>query len=224
MMEAVINNGTGFPVRARGFDRSRRGQDRHLARRLVRRLHQQPAVHRVGGQRRLHRHEAGRRHDCRAHLGGVHEARGEAAAVLGHEGIHCAAGRGDAQARQGDQPPRDAVVSADDYTVAFIAGTEPKETCEQSFGDHRGFFTKIFGLGSPPVTAPPASTNGSPQGIPGVAAPPGSAAANAPPGQAEPRKKKHGFFSRLFGKGDRGDEEQNNGTGSANNGNPTSPR
>ena len=39
------------------------------------------------------------------------------------------------------------------YTVAFIAGTEPKETCDQAAGDHRGFFSKIFGLGSPAVAA-----------------------------------------------------------------------
>ena len=31
MMEAVINNGTGYPVRARGFERAGSGQDRHLA-------------------------------------------------------------------------------------------------------------------------------------------------------------------------------------------------
>ncbi len=46
------------------------------------------------------------------------------------------------------------------YTVAFIAGTEPKETCDQAAGDHRGFFSKIFGLGSPAVAAPPPTTNG----------------------------------------------------------------
>ena len=42
-----------------------------------------------------------------------------------------------------------------DYTVAFIAGTEPKDTCDQASGDHRGFFTKILGLGAPAVAAPP---------------------------------------------------------------------
>src|SRR5208337_2909914 len=34
-----------------------------------------------------------------------------------------------------------------DYTVAFIAGTEPKETCDEAFADHRGIVTKILGLG-----------------------------------------------------------------------------
>lgn len=110
----------------------------------------------------------------------------------------------------------------DDYTVAFIAGTEPRETCEQGFGDHRGFFTKIFGLGPPPVAAPPPNTNGAPP--PGMGAPGqpagGGVAQSQPPQQ---KKKKHGFFSRLFGRGDHGDEQQNNGTGSAENGNNTNP-
>src|SRR5271166_3775424 len=30
------------------------------------------------------------------------------------------------------------------YYVAFIAGTEPKQNCEQAFSDHRGFFSKIL--------------------------------------------------------------------------------
>ncbi len=40
-----------------GLSRSRRRQNRHQPRRMVCRLHLQPAVHRVGGQRRLHRHQ-----------------------------------------------------------------------------------------------------------------------------------------------------------------------
>ena len=45
-------------VRNMGFVVSGRGQDRHQPRRVVRRLHQQPALHRVGGQRRLHRYRS----------------------------------------------------------------------------------------------------------------------------------------------------------------------
>ena len=56
-----------------------------------------------------------------------------------------------------------------DYYVAFIAGTEPKETCEQAFTDHRGFFSKILGLGSPEVAPPPPTTNGPVQAQPGTA-------------------------------------------------------
>jgi penicillin-binding protein 1B len=109
------------------------------------------------------------------------------------------------------------------YTVAFIAGTEPKESCDQAFGDRRGFFTKIFGLGPPPVTPPPATTNGvvgtSPNGEPSTA--------NGQPGelpQAHPKKKK-GFLSRIFGgKGDNGGQQQNSGTNSSENGNNSSPK
>ncbi len=36
----------------------------------------------------------------------------------------------------------------DDYTAAFVAGTEPRETCDQS-GAVAGFFNRIFGGGKP---------------------------------------------------------------------------
>ena len=92
------------------------------------------------------------------------------------------------------------------YYVAFIAGTEPKTTCEQSFSDHRGVFSKILGLGTP-EPAPPPDTNGpvpasgnSPANPADAAAQP---AANAP---AEQQKKK-GFFGRIFG-GKGGDKNQ----------------
>ena len=104
-----------------------------------------------------------------------------------------------------------------DYTVAFIAGTEPKQSCDQATGDHRGFFTKIFGLGSPPVAAPPPNTNGAV-----VEANP--AGQNGQTAEEQTKKKKRGFFSRLFGKGDSGDEEQNNGTNAGENGNNPNPK
>ena len=96
------------------------------------------------------------------------------------------------------------------YFVAFIAGTEPKQTCEQSFSDHRGVFSRILGLGSP-QPAPPPDTNG-PVQAPGAAGAKasetaGQATADAPAGQ----QKKKGFFSRVFG-GKGGDKDQK-GTG-----------
>jgi penicillin-binding protein 1B len=42
------------------------------------------------------------------------------------------------------------------YTAAFIAGTEPKATCEEGPGDHRNIFQKILGMGQPTVAPPPA--------------------------------------------------------------------
>ena len=109
----------------------------------------------------------------------------------------------------------------DDYTVAFISGTEPKETCEQGFGDHRGFFTKIFGLGSPPVAAPPTSTNGA---VPTATAGQPSGTQTAQDQASDQKKKKRGFFSKLFGRGDHGDEEQNSGTSGQENGNHPSSK
>ena len=44
------------------------------------------------------------------------------------------------------------------YNVAFIAGTEPTMTCDQA--DGRNFLQRIFGIGRP--TPPPPATNGPP--------------------------------------------------------------
>jgi penicillin-binding protein 1B len=90
------------------------------------------------------------------------------------------------------------------YYVAFIAGTEPKQTCEDSFSDHRNIFSKILGLGSTTV-APPPNTNGPAQSPPGSPGSPVSATGSTGPANAMPEKKK-GFFSRIFG-GKGGDKE-----------------
>jgi penicillin-binding protein 1B len=111
-----------------------------------------------------------------------------------------------------------------DYYVAFIAGTEPKETCEQAFADHRGLFSKILGLGTPEV-APPPTTNGPVQtpsgGTAGVQPPTAQAGANPP----EQPKKKKGFFSRVFGgKGNNQYQKENSGNTSADQGNKPPPQ
>ena len=108
-----------------------------------------------------------------------------------------------------------------DYTVAFIAGTEPKQTCEQAFTDNRGIFTKILGIGSLPAAPPPADTNGAVQATTAVAPvnnqPPGTQAAEEQP------KKKKSFWGRLFGgKGDNDQAQQNSGQ-PANKGNKNPP-
>jgi penicillin-binding protein 1B len=81
----------------------------------------------------------------------------------------------------------------DDYTIAFVAGTEPRDNCDQSTGGVQGFFSRIFG-GSSEKALPPPTTNGNP--------PPGSGQTGA---QAEEEaKKKKGFFGKIVGafKGD----------------------
>ncbi len=94
------------------------------------------------------------------------------------------------------------------YTVAFIAGTEPKETCEQAFTDNRGVFSKILGIGSPPAAPPPLDTNGAvPTTTTGV---PASTEQPADQSSENQQKKKRGFWGRLFGgKGDNGSQAQN---------------
>jgi penicillin-binding protein 1B len=69
----------------------------------------------------------------------------------------------------------------DDYEAAFVAGTEPRDTCDQQSGV-AGFFSRIFS-GSPKVLPPP----NSPQ------------AANAPDAATPDAQKKKGFFGKLAG-------------------------
>ncbi len=85
------------------------------------------------------------------------------------------------------------------YTVAFIAGTEPKETCDQAFTDTRGVFTRILGFGSAPAPAPPPTTNGAVE--PATAGTSATAEANNGETAATAPKKKRGFWGRLFGGG-----------------------
>ena len=66
----------------------------------------------------------------------------------------------------------------DDYVAAFVAGTEPRETCDQQAGV-AGFFNRLFG-GGPKVLPPPNSANGQ------------------EPQDADPQKKK-GFFGKIAG-------------------------
>jgi len=96
------------------------------------------------------------------------------------------------------------------YYVAFIAGTEPQENCEQAFTDHRGVFSKILGLGSPPVAPPPATTNGPIPGQPATAAG-GQPQASTPANETPEQKKKKGFFGRVFG-GKSGEKDQKSPT------------
>ena len=83
----------------------------------------------------------------------------------------------------------------DTYSSAFVAGTEPNETCDQT-GGVRGFFSRMFGLGGEKALPPPAPGTQQP-------AAPGEGAKNAE-GNADQQKKK-GFFGKLAGifKGDK---------------------
>ena len=60
------------------------------------------------------------------------------------------------------QPPALATPSScpDDYSIAFVAGTEPRETCDQSSG--QGIFSRIFGGNSEKALPPPTNGNSQP--------------------------------------------------------------
>ena len=80
----------------------------------------------------------------------------------------------------------------DTYTIAFVAGTEPRDTCDQSTG-MQGFFSRIFGGKSETALPPP---NGNQPAAGGVQS-------------EEEGKKKKGFFGKIADvfKGDRGQDK-----------------
>ena len=71
----------------------------------------------------------------------------------------------------------------DDYVSAFVAGTEPHDTCDQSAGV-AGFFSKLFGGGNKSMPVQPGQTQ--------------AANGQNPSIQEDPKKKK-GFFGKLAG-------------------------
>jgi penicillin-binding protein 1B len=103
-----------------------------------------------------------------------------------------------------------------DYDAVFLDGTAPAQTCDQSEGDQRNVFQKLFGLGKQPNVAPTAAPGTPVNGLqavpPGQAAPQAATAmgepAPAPPPPDQQPKKKRGFFSKLFGKGDSDKQQQ----------------
>lgn len=94
------------------------------------------------------------------------------------------------------------------YTAEFIAGTEPKQTCDQALGDHRGILSKIFGTGQQQTVLPPPTTNGPVSNMP----PAQTTQASQQQVQSQEKKKK-GFFGKIAGffKGDGSDQQQQQG-------------
>jgi penicillin-binding protein 1B len=68
------------------------------------------------------------------------------------------------------------------YTAAFVAGTEPRETCDQA-GGMGGFFSHLLGLGDKPLPPPPAENQ---------------AASDNQTG-ADGEKKKKGLLGKIVG-------------------------
>ncbi|HLJ78577.1 MAG TPA: transglycosylase domain-containing protein [Acidobacteriaceae bacterium] len=96
----------------------------------------------------------------------------------------------------------------DDYTAAFLDGTQPTDTCDHSMGDQRNIFQKIFGLGQRPVTQGPqpprvAQQPAAPQQpTQTVQVQPNPAQNQADDQDQDQKKKKKGFWAKLFGKKD----------------------
>jgi len=91
------------------------------------------------------------------------------------------------------------------YTAAFVAGTEPRDTCDQGTGI-KGFFSRIFGSGADKPLPP---------------APPGAQAGQAADGQ-DPAKKKKGLFGKIAGifKDDKSSSAPSNQPSDSSNTNP----
>jgi penicillin-binding protein 1B len=75
------------------------------------------------------------------------------------------------------------------YTAAFVAGTEPIQTCDQGTGI-KGFFSRMLGIGGDKVLPPSQNANGNQAA--------GQNGANQSPGGEDPQKKK-GFFGKIVG-------------------------
>ncbi len=185
--------------------RAARGrQDRHFARRLVRRLHLQADLRRVGWLRRQSRTGAGGRKVGAAHLDRVHEARAPASRVPQRRRLRLRRTASSASIsirKAASWPPGSVPTFA---AEVFIAGTQPNEFCQL----HGGGTTHVAGWETTPSTAavqlrrlshlasrpgdrPPRSSDTV------VMLPPGDAPPHETPIAKEEKEKKKGFFGRL---------------------------
>ncbi|MGO9405109.1 MAG: penicillin-binding protein 1A [Terriglobales bacterium] len=89
----------------------------------------------------------------------------------------------------------------DTYTIAFVAGTEPRDTCDQK-GGVQGFFSRIFGGNSEKALPPPTATGNQ------------RPAAGVQSSSEEEARKKKSFFGKIVDvfKGDSGSQKPNDKT------------
>ena len=229
MMQAVVNNGTGYEVRARGFNA--------------------PAAGKTGTS-----HDAwfaGYTSNllCIVWVGyddysDLRLSGGTTAAPIWAEFMKRAVKLSEYRdAKNFPQPPGVVDVQLDKvtnrlatpacpetYTIGFIEGTEPHETCEQS-PDNRNFFQKMLGIGSAQQQVPviggqpipmPSGPNAQQQPASGV---PPAQQGNQQPAKQEKEKKK-GFFGKIFGAfsgDDHEDKQQQQGNGNSG-GNNSPPK
>jgi len=82
------------------------------------------------------------------------------------------------------------------YSAAFIVGTEPTTTCDQGTGI-KGFFSRIFGSGGDKALPPPASAAANVPKTPGTGTQ--AAAEDDPNSPSAESKKKKGLLGRIAG-------------------------
>jgi penicillin-binding protein 1B len=105
----------------------------------------------------------------------------------------------------------------DDYTTAFIDGTQPTQTCEQTARGN--VVQRIFGIDPKPTPTPPASNTVGNTAFSSNSGPAQPVATSQPAAPAqETEKKKKGFWGRIFGGADNKDD--NKGTKPAANPTP----
>src|SRR5262249_18786265 len=92
----------------------------------------------------------------------------------------------------------------DDYTTAFIEGTQPTQTCDQS-ADHGNIFQRVFGL----EPKPGAPVSNAPTGAPAPGAAVESSGSSSTATTEADKNKKRGFWGRLFG-GSNSDKKDDN--------------
>jgi penicillin-binding protein 1B len=102
----------------------------------------------------------------------------------------------------------------DDYSMVFIDGTQPTQTCDQTAVEHGNLLQRIFGLDNPKPGPPPAVSNNpvnAAQGTAGTADPARPVQANPAASQTadSDKSKKKGFWGRLFG-GSKSDNKNDN--------------
>jgi penicillin-binding protein 1B len=92
----------------------------------------------------------------------------------------------------------------DDYSTAFIEGTQPTQTCEQTAADHGNFFQRLLGI-EPKPSSPTSNSNnaagpnaGQQARAPQNAAPQPVSGAIGPEKPGSDRSKKPGFWGRVF--------------------------
>ena len=99
-----------------------------------------------------------------------------------------------------------------DWTATFLDGTQPTQTCDHPLGTIPTILQKIFGLGQRPANQPPPpNVTQQPIQAPKSTAPlPPAQGQNQNAQQPPEKKKKPGFWSRLFGRKNNDKHDQQN--------------